>query len=266
MEDKSKLFTAIVKTSAQIKGVEKNSQVGSGKFGYKGITDRDVKLIVGRAMTDNGLSLLPIHIEPKITIDSWEETTQYGTKRKQNVFTEVIVKYLLIHESGQSMEISGYGHGIDSMDKGAGKACTYSMKYAMLYAFLVPTGDIDDTDSTHSNEIPEVVPSVKKKEVKKVNPNIGETLPNKKFKEMSDRYIKGEYDVFSIFMNKGGKLSKEQIDLVVATQNTIFKGLLTQYLEGNEETFDIAENNGFKFSANQKESIDQVVLGRKKKS
>ena len=113
--------------------------------------------------------------------------------------------------------------------------------------------------------LPEVVPTPKK-EVKKLNPNINESLPNKKFKEMSDRYTKGEYDVFSIFMNKGGKLSKEQIDLVVATQNNIFKSLLTKYLEGNEETFDIAENNGFKFSNNQKESIDQVILGRKKKS
>ena len=47
----------------------------------------------------------------------------------------------------------GYGHGVDSQDKSAGKATTYALKYALLYAFLVPTGKIDDADNTHSEEI-----------------------------------------------------------------------------------------------------------------
>jgi hypothetical protein len=49
------------------------------------------------------------------------------------------------------MEIAGYGHGTDPQDKAAGKATTYALKYALLYTFLVPTGDIDDADKTHSD-------------------------------------------------------------------------------------------------------------------
>ena len=47
--------------------------------------------------------------------------------------------------------VMGYGHGVDSQDKSAGKATTYALKYALLNTFLVPTGDIDDTDNTHSD-------------------------------------------------------------------------------------------------------------------
>jgi hypothetical protein len=59
---------------------------------------------------------------------------------------------MLLHRSGESMEIAGYGHGTDPQDKAAGKATTYALKYAMLYTFLVPTGDIDDADKTHSDQ------------------------------------------------------------------------------------------------------------------
>ena len=34
------------------------------------------------------------------------------------------------------------------MDKSAGKATTYALKYALLYLFMVPTGKIDDADKT----------------------------------------------------------------------------------------------------------------------
>jgi hypothetical protein len=62
------------------------------------------------------------------------------------------------------MELSGYGHGVDSQDKGAGKATTYALKYTLLYLFLVPTGKIDDSDNDHSDnkEVPKTQPPVKK--------------------------------------------------------------------------------------------------------
>jgi hypothetical protein len=89
-------------------------------------------------------------------VSRWEEKNNYGTKMKQSVFTEVKTTYLLIHTSGESIELAGYGHGVDSQDKGAGKATTYALKYALLYSFLVPTGSIDDADSTHSDEYDKV--------------------------------------------------------------------------------------------------------------
>jgi hypothetical protein len=75
-------------------------------------------------------------------------------QQKQSVFTKVKVKYLLLHESGESIELMGYGHGVDPQDKGAGKATTYAMKNCLLYSFCTPVGKMDDTETTHSESIP----------------------------------------------------------------------------------------------------------------
>ena len=147
------LIKAVIAVMNEVKGIEKSMTVGDGKMSYKGVPDQEVKKIIGTAMAKNGLCILPIGIKPTIKIERWEEPNYKGEiKQKQTVFTEVLSTYLLMHESGEFQEICGYGHGVDSQDKGAGKATTYALKYALLYLFLVPTGDIDDTDSVHSQD------------------------------------------------------------------------------------------------------------------
>jgi hypothetical protein len=128
------LAKAILKVMEAVKGIDKTMTVGTGTSSYKGVPDQEVKKIIGEEMKKAGLVLLPISVEPTTTIERWTENGQYGEKQKQQVFTEVKTKYLLLHE------------------KGAGKATTYALKYTMLYSFLVPTGKIDDADATHSDE------------------------------------------------------------------------------------------------------------------
>lgn len=149
-----KLVKAVLSVMDECKGIEKNLNVGTGGSSYKGVGDKDVKLKIGGSMQKHGLIILPTGVKPNTTINTWEETNQYGTKMKQSVFTEVITEYLLIHESGESVPLVGFGHGTDSQDKAAGKATTYALKYTLLYSFLVATGHIDDADNTHSDDIP----------------------------------------------------------------------------------------------------------------
>lgn len=148
---------AILNVMKEVKGMEKNSKVGSGAASYDGTKDQDVKEVFNDVMKRNGLCILPTEINEETQVDRWEETNSYGTKQKQSVFTKVKTKYLLLHESGESIELAGYGHGVDSQDKGAGKATTYALKNCLLYAFLTPVGKIDDTDLTHSNDIKQPV-------------------------------------------------------------------------------------------------------------
>jgi hypothetical protein len=167
MENKVNLAQAIIAVMQEVKGIEKSMTIGTGNSSYKGVPDQEVKKIIGESMAKHGLCILPIGVEPKIQIDRWEETAcdnyqkKEVTKQKQSVFTEVTTKYLLLHSSGESIELSGYGHGIDSQDKGAGKATTYALKYTMLYTFLVPTGKIDDADMVHSDSIQTPQPNIK---------------------------------------------------------------------------------------------------------
>jgi len=145
---------AIISVMNEVKGIEKSMTVGTGNVSYKGVADQEVKQIIGNAMAKHGLCIIPIETNAKTKIERWEETYNGQTKTRQSVFTEVATKYLLIHTSGESQVLSGYGHGVDSQDKSAGKATTYALKYALLYTFLVPTGKIDDADNIHSDSLP----------------------------------------------------------------------------------------------------------------
>lgn len=144
---------AIIKVMKDVKGMEKNSHVGSGRNTYNGTKDQDVKEVFNEAFAKNGLCIMPIEIYDETQIDRWTQEYNGQPQQKQSVFTKVKVKYLLLHESGESVELMGYGHGVDPQDKGAGKATTYALKNCLLYTFLTPVGKIDDTETTHSEEI-----------------------------------------------------------------------------------------------------------------
>lgn len=152
------ITTAIIEVMKAVENIEKSMNVGAGKSSYKGVSDKDVRLKVGSAMRENGLCIIPTSVTPTIKTDRWEEESTWNgkvqIKTKQSTFTTVETKYLLLHTSGESLELAGYGHGVDSQDKGAGKATTYALKNTLLATFLVPTGNIDDTDKTHSDDLP----------------------------------------------------------------------------------------------------------------
>jgi hypothetical protein len=145
---------AIIQVMKEVKGMEKNSNVGSGRNSYNGTKDQDVKEVFNDALAKNGLCILPIDIKEETLVDRWEQEYNGQKQQKQSVFTKVTTKYMLLHESGESIELAGYGHGVDPQDKGAGKATTYALKNCLLYTFLTPVGKIDDTETTHSENIP----------------------------------------------------------------------------------------------------------------
>lgn len=151
------IYDAMLQVMEAVSNIDKNLQVGEGRASYKGVSDKDVKHQIQRAMIKAKLVCFPTEIKAEKQIDRWEEPDYNGVlKRKQSVFTTVDTKYKIVHApTGESIEIVGYGHGVDSQDKSAGKATTYALKNALLYTFLVPTGAIDDTDKQHSDSLPQ---------------------------------------------------------------------------------------------------------------
>lgn len=158
-ESIKELIAATIKVMQEVETIDKKMKVGSGVNAYQGVSDKDVKTAIGQAMAKNGLAIYPIEVEAKETISEWDEVDTWSKeipkpmKRKQSILTVVNAKYLLCHISGEWMQLSGYGHGVDPQDKSAGKATTYALKYTLLYTFLVATGTIDDTDKSHSDDI-----------------------------------------------------------------------------------------------------------------
>ena len=173
------LAQAVIAVMKEVKGMEKNSRVGTGNMAYDGTKDQDVKEIFNEKLAKHGLCILPTDIEEETQIDRWEEEQQWSgkttIKQKQSVFTKVKTKYILMHESGQERVLSGYGHGVDTQDKGAGKATTYALKNCLLYTFLTPVGKIDDTDETHSENIVKA-PSKSQKDKTQINRDLNRAL------------------------------------------------------------------------------------------
>jgi len=157
MKQREEIAKAVIQVMKAVKGMEKNSTVGTGQSKYNGTKDQDVKEVFNDALAANGLCMVPIDIKEETKIDRWEEEQTWNgktsIKQKQSVFTKVVTTYLLLHESGQSIKVKGYGHGVDPQDKGAGKATTYAMKNALLYTFMTPVGKIEDTETDHSKDI-----------------------------------------------------------------------------------------------------------------
>lgn len=145
------LVKAINAVMAEAKGVGKNSTVGFGRNSYKGVNDMDVKQLLQPLLTKNELVIFPVNYEEETKLETWVE----DGKQKSKTFVLLKATYQLIHASGESIQIKGLGHGVDTQDKAAGKASTYALKNALLYTFLIPAG-LDDTDTTHSDELPQI--------------------------------------------------------------------------------------------------------------
>lgn len=151
------ISVAIQAVMTEINGVEKSMEVWKWtNSAYKWVADKDVRQLLRDAMVKNWLSILPTDVQSKIQVDRWEEVDQYSKsvpkdmKSKQSIFTEVTTKYILLHISWEFIEVAWYGQGVDTQDKGAGKATTYALKNTLLNMFLIPTGV--DTENTHSDE------------------------------------------------------------------------------------------------------------------
>ena len=155
---------AILKVMEAVNYLQKDKVVGSGSASYKSVTGAKVRAAIRSAMIKEGLTITTQNIEFTEEVSNWEESNQYGTKRKQQVRITAKVDYLLEHTSGQSRTLQGLGTGVDSQDKAPGKALSYALKYTLLNLFVVPTGL--DPDEIHSEEI-EIKPAPKKPEAPK---------------------------------------------------------------------------------------------------
>jgi len=109
-------------------------------------------------MDELGLLLIPSIISKEIGIHE----TAKGAKE---YFTELVMEFTWINaeKPEEQVKCNWYGQGLDSGEKGVGKAVTYAEKYFLLKFFNIPT-DKDDPDSfqTKHDEKPVTKPELVK--------------------------------------------------------------------------------------------------------
>ncbi|MEG1950853.1 MAG: ERF family protein [Odoribacter sp.] len=143
-QKKLNLFEKIQAVSNEIKNIEKDMQVGSGTYAYKAVSDLNVVLAVKESESKNGIVSIPTKQE---LIKTEIVQTQKGGTNYVDVI-KMTVKIINLENTSEFIEIESFGRGLDSGDKGFGKASTYARKYALLNAYKIATGEDPDKDKS----------------------------------------------------------------------------------------------------------------------
>lgn len=148
------LWEKISQISSEIEYLKKDDVVGTGNNSYKAISIEKVMESVSQKMCKYGIVIYPIK-QDYTRIDEVTKGIDYKTKAvvdKVSRISEVNVIYEVvnIHDPNQKIQTVSSGTGVDTQDKGVGKAMTYAYKNMVIKLFSIATGD--DTDKVHSDD------------------------------------------------------------------------------------------------------------------
>jgi len=137
----------ILKVMMAIDYLKKDGNVQYGSTRYSYLSEEKVTSCIREAMRDAGLVIVPVGME---VISEKDIQVKSGTSVK----TLIKVNYLFVDtDTGESIQASALGEGMDVGDKGIYKAMTGAYKYVQRETFMIPTGD--DPDKTSSDELAE---------------------------------------------------------------------------------------------------------------
>ena len=138
------ILQRMAKASAEIQSVSKNLfvETGQGK-GYQAVGEADIVMAVKPIEEKHGIYSYPVNREI-IDSDVIEKQSKYGVRTEYFMRMRTTYRFVNVDEPTDYIEVVSYSDGIDSGDKGCGKAMTYADKYALMKAYKIPTGDDPD--------------------------------------------------------------------------------------------------------------------------
>lgn len=143
------LYQKISSVMQEVDYLQKDDEIKAGKGTYKAVSEEKVTSAVRAALVKHGLVILPVEQDHRR--EDTVITDQYGKQSVQRLST-VDTKYKIVDIDTEKFEILvSSGTGVDTQDKGVGKAMTYSYKYLLLRSFAIPTGE--DPDKISSAEL-----------------------------------------------------------------------------------------------------------------
>lgn len=150
------IFQRIDAITAELGVVAKNLSVQATKTSsYKAVGERDIIDAVKPLEHKYGVVSYPVSREilDDATLES-ESTYNNVTTKKTTFYIKIRTKYRFVNidDPKDFIETETISDGIDSGDKGGGKAMTYGDKYALMKVYKISTGeDPDQTASVDTN-------------------------------------------------------------------------------------------------------------------
>lgn len=151
METKN-IFQRMSLITAELRTVAKNLTVATSKTAsYKAVSERDVLDAVKPLEEKHGVYSYPAKRTVLESNMLESESTYNGQTTKKTIFMtriETVYRFVNVDDPKDYIETTTFAEGIDSQDKGSGKAMTYGDKYALMKAYKISTGDDPDLEAS----------------------------------------------------------------------------------------------------------------------
>lgn len=129
MAEKPNILQRLNAVMEQVKFVQKEKKAG---MRYSIVSHDSVTKLVRKHMVENGIVYWPIDMEMR----------QSGNRTE----AQFKVRFCSVHDKTDYIDVATAGFGIDDQDKGPGKAISYGVKYALLKALGLESGDDPDEE------------------------------------------------------------------------------------------------------------------------
>ena len=143
---KLNLYEKIQAVSNEVRNVEKNMTVGKGNYAYKAVCDLDVVLAVKEAETKYRIVSIPVRQEMVRSEIVKSQKSDGGETINYVDIIKMTMRVIDLESPKDFIEVESFGRGLDTADKGFGKASTYARKYALLNVYKIATGEDPDKD------------------------------------------------------------------------------------------------------------------------
>ena len=118
----------------KVQYLAKDDKVEFASTKYPALSEEKVTSSIRPFLEEFGVVIYPIK----------QEHTRVGTLST----VDVVYRIVNAEKPEDFIEVTSSGTGVDTQDKGVGKAMTYAYKYMILRAFAIPTGEDSDKIST----------------------------------------------------------------------------------------------------------------------
>ena len=176
MSETKNIFQRMSAITAELRTVAKNLTVPTGgKNSSKAVSERDILDAVKPLEEKHGVYSYPVArtvLESNLleSENSYTDAKGNTTVKKATTFMtriETVYRFVNIDDPEDYVQTTTFAEGIDSQDKGSGKAMTYADKYALMKAYKISTGDDPDQDASEEKHFTQATPKPQAKPAQK---------------------------------------------------------------------------------------------------
>ena len=142
------IFEKLAAITAELGVVPKNLNVKAGTQTYKAVGERDILDAVKKLEAKYKIYSYPVDRDT-LESEQLESTSKDGSVRT-TFYTRIKTTYRFVNteDPKEYIDTVVFSVGMDSQDKGDGKAMTYADKYALMKAYKISTGDDPDQEGS----------------------------------------------------------------------------------------------------------------------